>query len=69
MPAASSQLGATAMRSRATNQMQTNGPKLKSCATADSTMPTYVSGRRLPENSSSCATAPGSLFFFAIPSP
>ncbi len=39
MPAAAPQSGATAMRSRATNQMHTYGPKLTSMETAESAQP------------------------------
>ena len=58
IPVAAPQSGATAMRSRATSQMQTYGPKLTSIETAESAQPRYVSVLRGPAKASRRLTAP-----------
>ena len=58
MLVAALQSGATAMRSRATSQMQTYGPKPTIIDAAESAQPRYVSALRGPAKSSSRPTAP-----------
>ena len=58
---AACQFGATSIRSRATNQMHRNGPKLSSCDMPDSAQPRYVSALRLPAKSRICASPLRSL--------
>ena len=62
MSVASLQLGATAIRSRATSQMHTYGPKLNSCENAERAMPKYVRNLRSPAYASSSPMPPPSFF-------
>ena len=58
IPVAALQSGAAAIRSRATSQMHTYGPKPASIEAADRAQPRYVRALRGPAKSSSLATAP-----------
>lgn len=63
-PAASDQFGATAIKSRSTNQTHTSMATEHSALTPDSTQPVQVSFLQPPAKSSSRATGPLCFFSF-----